>query len=112
VNPSEKHPVETGQPSAEEREVARRRDELLDGARKAVEGTAGGDGSSSLMGLGVQFVVAILVCLYAGMWLDSKLGTAPWLLLAGVGVGAGTSFYSMYHVLMAENRKATKEKRP
>jgi hypothetical protein len=45
------------------------------------------------------------------MWLDSKLGTAPWLLLAGVGVGAGTSFYSMYHVLMAGNRKADEEKR-
>jgi F0F1-type ATP synthase assembly protein I len=64
-----------------------------------------------MMGLGVQFVVAILVCLYVGMWLDSKLGTAPWLLLAGVGVGAGTSFYSMYHVLMATNRKADEEKR-
>lgn len=111
MSTSDKHPIDKGSPSAEERDLARRRDEILAAARAAVEQKETGEGSSALMGLGVQFVVAILVCLYAGMWLDAKLGTAPWLLVAGVVVGAGTSFYSMYHTLMAENRKADEEKR-
>ena len=38
--------------------------------------------------MGLQFVIVILICLYAGMWLDRKFGTAPWLLIVGVLVGA------------------------
>ncbi|MFI5310497.1 MAG: AtpZ/AtpI family protein [Gemmatimonadales bacterium] len=94
-----------------ERAIARKRDELLAEARRAVEGKPRGDASSSLMGLGVQFVATILLCLYAGLWLDRKLGTAPWLLLAGVVVGASASFYAMYHTLMAGNRRADEDKR-
>ena len=52
-------------------------------------------------GLGIQFAASIVVFLYLGQWLDRKLGTAPWLLLAGVFIGAGGSFYSMYRRLMA-----------
>ena len=52
-------------------------------------------------GLGLQFAASIVVFLYLGQWLDRKLGTAPWLLLAGVFLGAGGSFYSMYRRLMA-----------
>lgn len=52
-------------------------------------------------GLGLQFAMAIIVFLYAGQWLDRKLGTAPWMLLIGVFVGAGGGFYSMYRKLMA-----------
>jgi F0F1-type ATP synthase assembly protein I len=49
----------------------------------------------------MTFVVAVLGGLYLGQWLDRKLGTAPWLLIIGVFVGAGASFYSMYTKLMA-----------
>jgi ATP synthase protein I len=52
-------------------------------------------------GVGLQFAVSILVFLYLGQWLDRKLGTAPWLLIIGVFLGAGASFYSMYRKLMA-----------
>jgi ATP synthase protein I len=61
------------------------------------EGTSAGQ----FAGHGMTFVVAILGGLYLGQWLDRKLGTAPWLLIAGVFVGAGASFYSMYTKLMA-----------
>lgn len=56
-------------------------------------------------GLGIQFVVAILLFLYLGKWLDAKLGTAPWLLVTGVFVGAGASFYGMYRKLTRPPRK-------
>lgn len=106
VDPSEKRPIEQDPPSGEEHEIARRRDELLANARRTVEGTQDGGSGSALMGLGLQFVIVILICLYAGMWLDRKLGTAPWMLGLGVVVGASAGFYSMYHVMMDENRKA------
>ena len=30
-----------------------------------------------------------------GWWLDGKLGTAPWLMLVGIALGAAGGFYSM-----------------
>jgi ATP synthase protein I len=68
-----------------------------------------GDGGSgptpaSFAGAGVQFVISILLFLYIGKWLDGKLGTAPWLLMAGVFVGAGAGFYSFYRRIMAASR--------
>jgi ATP synthase protein I len=52
--------------------------------------------SSELAGMGVQFVVAILLCLFVGKWLDARLGTAPWLLIVGVFVGAAAATIAMY----------------
>jgi len=49
-----------------------------------------------LAGMGVRFVVAILLCLFVGKWLDARLGTAPWLLILGVFVGAAASTIAMY----------------
>jgi ATP synthase protein I len=51
-------------------------------------------------GIGIQFAASILLFLYAGKWLDAKLGTAPVFLIVGVFVGAGASFYSIYRALM------------
>ena len=90
----------------QERDIARRRDALLAQARgeKTASGTVGG-ADPRLMGLGIQFVVAILLCLYAGMWLDAKLHTAPWLMLIGALLGASAGFYSMFRVLMSVDKK-------
>jgi len=93
------------------------------GDRKAGRDDAGehrkpADGPSlgAYAGHGLQFALSILVFLYAGQWLDRKLGTAPWLMLLLMFVGAGASFFSMYRSLMAAQerdeaaRKARKEK--
>lgn len=67
-------------------------------------GKSGGDEGSSasqFAGVGIQFALSILVFLYLGQWLDRKLGTAPWLLIIGVFLGAGGSFYSMYRKITA-----------
>jgi ATP synthase protein I len=60
-----------------------------------------GTSITQFAGVGLQFALSILVFVFAGQWLDRKLGTAPWLLLAGVFVGGAGSFYSMYRKLMA-----------
>ncbi|HEX2095538.1 MAG TPA: AtpZ/AtpI family protein [Longimicrobiaceae bacterium] len=56
-------------------------------------------GAGEYMGIGLQFAVSILVFLYAGRWLDDRLGTSPWLLMLGVLVGFGAALYSMVHKL-------------
>lgn len=94
----------TGDPD-QERDIARRRDALLAEARgKKMPGGSQGGADPRLMGLGLQFVVAILLCLYGGMWLDAKLHTAPWLMLIGALVGASGGFYTMFRVLMSADR--------
>ena len=56
-------------------------------------------------GMGLQFVISVLVFLLLGQWLDRRLGTAPAFLLVCVFVGAGGSFYAMYRKLMAAQRR-------
>lgn len=69
----------------------------------------------SFAGVGLQFAVAIVAFLLLGQWADRKLGTSPILLLAGVFIGGGAAFYSMYRRLTAaqkaddERRKRSKE---
>ena len=63
-----------------------------------------GPSPASFAGAGAQFVVSILLFLYIGKWLDAKLGTAPWLLMLGVFLGAGAGFYSFYRRIMAAGR--------
>ena len=38
--------------------------------------------------LGIQLALGVVVLFFAGRWLDQKLGTSPWLMLAGIFVGA------------------------
>lgn len=100
-----------GEKNADEKAIAQKRDELLADARRRVEPAAEEQAASGsrMMGLGLQFAVSILLCLYLGQWLDKKLGTAPWLLVLGVFVGAGFGFYSMYRVMTDENRRSDEE---
>lgn len=77
------------------------------GGHENAPGSGGAHGPSpaSFAGAGVQFVVAILLFLYVGKWLDAKLGTAPWLLMVGVFVGASAGFYSFYRRIMSASRE-------
>jgi F0F1-type ATP synthase assembly protein I len=54
-------------------------------------------------GVGMQFAVTVLVFVFAGVWLDKKLGTTPWLVIISVFAGGAVGFYSMY-------RKAVKSR--
>ena len=84
-------------------------------APKAADADGGGGGPSpgEFAGLGLAFAICTVGGLYLGQWLDRKLSTAPWMLLIGVFVGAGGSFYSMYRKLMAAQARedATKAAR-
>jgi ATP synthase protein I len=60
---------------------------------------------AAVAGLGLQFVIAILLFLFIGQWADKRLGTEPWLLITGVFLGAAASFYSIYRRLMADQKR-------
>lgn len=51
---------------------------------------------SEFAGIGVQFAVTIVLFALAGTWLDRRLGSAPWLTLVMVFVGAGLGFWTLY----------------
>lgn len=67
--------------------------------------------ASDFAGIGLQFAVSIVLFVFAGQWLDRRLGTGPIFLIAGAFLGAGGSFYSMYRKLMAAQAKDDGSKR-
>ena len=69
--------------------------------------TAGREPSPwALAGLGTQFFVALVVFGFAGNWVDARLGSSPLLLLAGVFVGGGGTFFVTYRRLMKQTEDA------
>jgi ATP synthase protein I len=52
------------------------------------------------MDLGFMFVVAIGGGALGGYWLDSRLETAPWLLLVGALLGIAAGFYHFFSVVL------------
>ena len=61
--------------------------------------------AGALMGVGLQFAASILLFLFVGHWLDGRLGTRPWLLLAGALIGAGAGFHALYRQLVVAPRR-------
>lgn len=61
-------------------------------------------------GVGLQFAITVLVCLWLGSWLDRKFGTSKLVYLA-VFLGAGAAFYSMYRQLMGNLERDEEAKR-
>ena len=60
--------------------------------------------ASEFAGIGLQFALSIVLFVFVGEWVDSRLGTGPVFLIVGAFVGAGGGFYSMYRKLMASQQ--------
>lgn len=73
-------------------------------SRKAAPEDRGPLQGTELAALGLQFTLVLLAFLFLGRWLDGRLGTEPWLLLAGVFAGFGLSTLWMYRRLTARGR--------
>jgi ATP synthase protein I len=71
-----------------------------------LRGAAGTVSGAEFAGIGLQFAFTILIFAFAGVWLDKRLGTSPWLLIVFVFVGAAGGFYSMYRRVTAAQRKS------
>ncbi len=60
---------------------------------------------SDYMGIGLQIAASFAFFVFLGYWADSKIGTSPLLLLAGVVVGMIGMALVLMKVVRAANRK-------
>ena len=54
------------------------------------------------LGLGTMFLASVLTGIGAGYWADGKLGTKPWLTLAGALLGIALGFYNFFVVVLRQ----------
>jgi ATP synthase protein I len=57
-------------------------------------GIAGYAKAYDIIAAALQLAVAVILMVFLGQWLDGRLGTAPWLMLAGLAVGFAAGFYA------------------
>lgn len=58
-----------------------------------------------LAAIGMTMVVATVLGLAGGFFLDRWLGTAPWLTLIGLGLGIVAAFVSLFRAVKAAERR-------
>lgn len=52
----------------------------------------------------------ILLSVYAGNWIDEKLGTSPWVLIVFIFIGVASAFLNLYKFVMKAAKDNEKEK--
>lgn len=62
-------------------------------------------GASKYAGLGIQLAAAIIVFVFAGRWLDAKLGTRALFTILGAFLGFGGTMWSLIRRLNRENEE-------
>ena len=72
--------------------------------------SSGGLSGADFAGVGIQFAAAIVVFLFAGQWVDDRLGTEGLFTIAGVFIGASAAFYNMYRKITAAQRRDDEER--
>ncbi len=78
--------------------------------RPAQTPRGGGLSGADFAGVGIQFAVALIGFLFAGQWLDNRIGTTPVFTIVGVFLGAGAAFYNMYRKISAAQKKDDAER--
>ncbi len=53
--------------------------------------------------IGLELAIAIVIGYFGGRWLDGKLGTSPWLMWIGLGLGLVAGFRSLYRLARNTN---------
>ena len=86
----------------------------MKGSQKTPSRSSGGGagGLERYAGYGMAWVLAALAGGWAGLWLDGRFGTSPFLAVLGSLGGAATGLYTLYARLLAEpagKRRDTKE---
>jgi|SRR5688572_10471711 hypothetical protein len=67
--------------------------------------TRKGMSGSEFAGVGLQFAITLVVFTLAGVWLDRRLGTSPWLLILLALGGSGLAFWGMYRRMISSGKK-------
>jgi ATP synthase protein I len=61
--------------------------------------------------LGLQLAISVVALFFVGRWLDDRWGTAPWLMLAGLLLGAVGGFVNFFRTVIALGKREDKEQR-
>jgi len=72
---------------------------------------SGGLSGADFAGVGLQFAAAIVIFLFAGQWVDDRLGTKGLFTILGVFIGGGAAFYLMYRKIAAARRRDDEERK-
>jgi F0F1-type ATP synthase assembly protein I len=83
----------------------------MEDGKRTDQGSKKGLSGADFAGVGLQIAVAIIVFLYAGQWLDNRLGTNGLFTIAGVFVGAGAAFYNMYRKISAAQKQDDEDRK-
>jgi len=72
---------------------------------------SGGLSGASFAGVGLQFAAAIVIFLFAGQWVDNRLGTRGLFTIVAVFIGGGAAFYLMYRKITTAQRRDDEERK-
>ena len=62
--------------------------------------------------IGIQFPVAIAIGFFFGRWLDTHLGTAPWLMVVFSLFGIAAGFVNLFRITAQASRSEEDQLRP
>jgi F0F1-type ATP synthase assembly protein I len=82
----------------------------MEDGKRSQQSPKKGLSGADFAGVGLQFALAIILFLYAGQWLDKRLGTNGLFTIAGVFVGAIAAFYNMYRKISAAQKEDDAER--
>lgn len=68
-------------------------------------------GSAGYATVGLEIAFAIAIAMFAGSWLDRRLGTDPWLTWVGFAFGVGTGIHSVMRALRMMRAETIREER-
>ena len=84
---------------------ARRSEALIDDQKVSEQRREMMRASGQFMGHGLTLALAVLLFMGIGAWVDSKVGSAPILMVIGAFVGGGAGFYSLYSHIVIKPRE-------
>ena len=83
----------------------------MDDEKRSQPSPKKGLSGADFAGMGLQFAVAIIVFVFAGQWLDNRLGTNGLFTIVGAFVGAAAAFYNMYRKIAAAQKQDDEERK-
>jgi F0F1-type ATP synthase assembly protein I len=55
--------------------------------------------SLKMSSVGIEFALSVVIGMFAGRWLDGRVGTQPWLMLVGVIIGFAAGLRSLVRAM-------------
>jgi F0F1-type ATP synthase assembly protein I len=60
--------------------------------------------------LGIQLAITVIAFFFIGQWLDSRLDTAPWLMLVGLAIGITGGLIKFFRTAIQIGKQSESDK--